>query len=161
MRKKTKHNIILSSVAAIIIIIVIGYFYSVDQAKVRGFTFGNELQQIQDDLKELQIGFDSQIKLWKEGDITKDEILQYSKNHITQMESLYQRYEKLSVPAPFIASVELFKLSTEMQIQSDKEFILWIDTEDEVHRIRSDNLLQESFEYEVAALGKFNEAKKG
>jgi hypothetical protein len=161
LRKKTKHNIILSSVAAIVIIIVIGYFYSVDQAKVRGFTFGNELQQIQDDLKELQTGFDSQVKLWKDGNITKDEVLEYSEDHIVQMENLYQRYEKLSVPAPFISSVELFKLSTEIQIQSDKEFILWIDTGDESHRIRSDKLLQESFEYEVAALGKFNSAKKG
>lgn len=161
MRKKTKQNIILGSIAAIILIIAVGYFYSVDQAKIRGFTFGNELQQIQEDLKKLQIDFDSQIKMWKDGEVSKEDILQYSKDHISQMEGLYQRYDELSVPVPFISSVELFKLSTELQIQSDKEFILWIDTDDESHRIRSDKLLQESFEYEVAALGKFNAVKKG
>ena len=124
MRKKTKNNIILSSIAAIILIIVIGYYYSVDQAKVRGFTFGNELQQIQEELKKLQTGFDSEITMLKEGDISKEKFLQYSKQHITQMEELYSRYDKLTVPASFISSVELFKLSTEMQIQSDNEFIL-------------------------------------
>lgn len=161
MRKRTKQNIVLSSIAAVILIIVIGYFYSFDQATIRGFTFGNELQQIQEDLKKMQTDFDSQIKILKEEQITKEEFLEYSKEHISKMNGLYQRYDELSVPATFISSVELFKLSTELQIQSDKEYILWIETDDDSHKVRSDKLLQESFEYEVAALGKFNEAKKG
>ena len=54
-----------------------------------------------------------------------------------------------------VSSVELFKLSSETQLESDKHMIEWIMTGDETAQIRSDYLLQQSFEYEMAALSKF------
>ncbi|MEK6866240.1 MAG: hypothetical protein AABX46_02220, partial [Thermoproteota archaeon] len=64
-------------------------------------------------------------------------------------------------PKQFAPSVELFKLSTQTQLDSDKEFIEWIKTGNDSHKIRSDSLIQESFEYEMTALGEFNAAKIG
>ena len=51
------------------------YFYSAEQAQIRGFNFGNDLQAIQDELKEEQSDFYSKVSMWKEESITKDQIL--------------------------------------------------------------------------------------
>ncbi|HXW03186.1 MAG TPA: hypothetical protein VD651_02865, partial [Nitrosarchaeum sp.] len=71
MKKKQKQNIALAAIAAIVISGIIVYNYYADQNKVRGFNFGNELQQIQDDLKKLQNEFDSKMIQFEEGDLTK------------------------------------------------------------------------------------------
>jgi len=161
LKKSKKQNIILASVAIIIVVAIAGYNYSVDQTKQKGFKFGNDLQKIQEDLKQLQIEFDSQVTQWKEGDLTKQELLEYSKTHIEKLQSLILRYGELTPPKQFSPSVELFKLSTQSQLDSDSEFIEWIKTNDTSHKIRSDSLLQESFEYETSALGEFNAEKVG
>ncbi len=161
MKRSKKQNIILGIVGVVIVGIVISYFYSAEQVRTKGFTFGNELQLIQDDLKKLQTDFESQHTILKEGDINTEEFLEYSYKHIKKMEKLVLRYDELLPPDAFADSVELFRLSTQSQIQSDRELIEWIKTGDESIKIRSDLLFQESFEYEIAALAKFNAAKAG
>ena len=161
MKKAKKQNIIIASVAIIIIGAIVAYNYSYDQTRQKGLKFGNELQQIQEDVKQFQIQFDSKITQWKEGDLSLQELLDYSETHVDEMQEAISKYDELTPPAQFAPSVELFKLSTQAQIDSDKEFIEWIKTKDESHSIRSDSLLQESFEYEMLALGEFNAAKAG
>ena len=161
MKKAKKQNIIIASIAIIIVGAIIAYNYSYDQTRQKGLKFGNELQQIQEDVKQFQIQFDSKITQWKEGDLSLQELLDYSETHVDEMQEAISKYDELTPPAQFIPSVELFKLSTQAQIDSDKEFIEWIKTKDESHSIRSDSLLQESFEYEMLALGEFNAAKAG
>jgi len=161
LKKSKKQNIIIASVAIIIIAGIAAYNYSADQTKQKGFKFGNDLQQIQEDVKQFQIEFDSKVTQWKEGDMTKEDLLKYAETHIENLENEILKYDKLSPPKQFAPSVELFKLSTQTQLDSDKEFIEWIKTDDESHTIRSDALLQESFEYEMNALGEFNAAKAG
>ncbi len=161
MKKAKKQNIIILSIAIIIIGAIVAYNYSADQTKQKGFRFGNELQQIQEEVKQLQIEFSSKITQWKEGDLTQQELLEQSKTHIEKMQNVISKYDDLIPPKQFAPSVELFKLSTQTQLDSDKEFIEWIETKDNSHNIRSDSLLQESFEYETNALGEFNAAKLG
>ncbi|PIN84537.1 MAG: hypothetical protein COV65_00555 [Nitrosopumilales archaeon CG11_big_fil_rev_8_21_14_0_20_33_24] len=161
MKKAKKQNIIIASVAIIIIGAIVAYNYSYDQTRQKGLKFGNELQQIQEDVKQFQIQFDSKITQWKEGDLSLQELLDYSETHVDEMQEAISKYDELTPPVQFAPSVELFKLSTQAQIDSDKEFIEWIKTKDESHSIRSDSLLQESFEYEMLALGEFNAAKAG
>lgn len=148
-------------IATIIIAGVVSYNYYIDQNKLRGFNFGNELQQIQDDLKKLQNEFDSKMIQLEEGDLTKDEFIDYSKNHISEFEKIIPRYSELLPPEPFITSVELFKLSTESQLESDIEFIRWIETDEESHKIRSNSLIQEAFQYELAALAEYKAVQQG
>jgi len=145
--------------AIVIIGLVIFYSYTADQAKIRGFSFGNNLQKIQDDLKQIQTTFESKVTMWKEGDFTTEEISEFSQQHFADMEDLILRYDTLSTPDVFVTSVKLFKLSTETQIQSDRELIKWIQNGDESAKIHSDSLIQESFEYEMAALSSYNSAK--
>jgi hypothetical protein len=145
----------------VIIGAIIWYNYSVDQTKQKGFKFGNDLQQIQEDVKQLQIKFNSKITQWKEGDLSKQELLVYSTTHIEKLQSVISKYDELLPPQQFSSSVELFKLSSQTQLDSDKELIEWIKTNDTSHNIRSDSLLQESFEYEMTALGEYNAAKSG
>ena len=161
MSKKKRNNIILGIIGIILIGLAIGYFYSTEQTRIRGLTFGNELQVIQEDLKMIETDFQSEITIFLEEDTTKDEFLEFSNSHILKMEDLILRYDDLSPPNAFVDSVKLFKLSAKSQLQADKEIIQWIKNDDENAKIRSDSLIQESFEYELAALAKFNAAKAG
>ena len=161
--KKAKNCLYVGIIMVVVGIMIIGlavfYSYSADQVKLRGYSFGNNLQMIQDDLKKTQDDFGAKFKMLNENHITKDEFLEYSQKHFEQMQEIILRYDQISVPDAFVTSVKLFKLSTETQLDSDKEFVEWVRTGDEAARIRSDNLLQESFEYEVAALSSYNSAK--
>jgi len=161
LKKSKKQNIIIASVAIIIIGAIAGYNYSVDQTKQKGLRFGNELQQIQEEVKQLQTEFNSKVIQWKEGDLSQEELSEYSKTHVEKLQNVILKYDGLIPPKQFAPSVELFKLSTQTQLDSDKEFIEWIKTNDTSHKIRSDSLIQESFEYEMTALGEFNAAKAG
>ena len=161
MSRKKRQNIILGIITIAIIGIVIVYYYSAEQTRIKGFTFGNNLQIIQEDLKKIQTDFQSEITIWKEGGISKDEFLEYSDAHILKMEELITKYDALEPPEAFSSSVELFKLSTKSQLESDKEIIRWIQSGDIDAKIRSDSLMEESFGYEMTALAKFNDAKAG
>lgn len=161
MKKKKKENIIIGIIATVLVVIIISYYYNAEQVKLTGFTFGNDLQLIQEDLKKSHIDFQTKIIVWEKEEISRDEILDYSNKHIQHMKEIFQEYDTLVVPDSFVPSVELFKLSTETQIESDQKIIEWIETGDESFRIRSDILFQESFEYEMAALSEFNNAKLG
>ncbi len=141
--------------------LVIGFYYSADQTKIKGFNFGNNLQAIQEELKVIETDFQSEITIFQEGDSSTEEFLDFSNSHISKIEELILRYDDLEPPNAFVSSVELFKLSTESQLQADKEIIEWIKNDDENAKIRSDSLMQEAFEYELAALAKFNAAKAG
>ncbi len=161
MKKKKIQNIAIAAIAGVIIVGIIGYNYYIDQINVKGFNFGNELQQIQDVVTKLQNDFSSKTVQWKEGDLTKEELLEYSNNYISEMEKIIPRYGKLVPPEPYVTSVELFKLSTESQIESDREFIKWIETGDDSHMIRSESLIQEALQYELAALADYKDAQRG
>ena len=167
MKKEIKkHNSKKGTYIAIVIgIIIIGvaitYFYSIEQAKIRGLSFGKNLELIQLDLKILQDQYESSLRVWKEGSITKDQILQVSNDHLQKFKELIPRYDTLVPPKTFVPSVNLFKLSTEKQLESDKMLVEWIKSGDNSSLTRSDSLLQESFEYEMAALSSYHHAKAG
>lgn len=161
MSKKKRNNIIIGITGIALISLVIGFYYSADQTKIKGFNFGNNLQAIQEDLKRIETDFQSEIIIFQEGDSSKQEFLEYSDSHISKIEELILRYDALQPPNAFTSSVELFKFSTQSQLQADKEIIEWIKNDDENAKIRSDSLMQEAFEYELAALAKFNAAKAG
>ena len=148
-------------VGAIIIVLVVAFNYYLDQAKISGERFGNSLQQIQKDLKNQVSDYESKIRMWQEGDLTKQEILQISENHLIGLENILSRYDALLPPQAFAPSLKLFKLSTQSQLESDRLLKEWIETGDSSTKIRSDEILQQSFEYETSALASYNMAKKG
>ena len=161
MKKNKKQNIALAAIAAVIIGAVIWHSYSAEQTRQEGFDFGNELSQIQEDVKRLQIDFNSKITQWDEGDLKTQDLLEHANLHFEELVKVIERYDRLTPPTQFSASVELFKLSTDSQLQSDRHYIEWIKTSQESDKIRSDSLLQESFDFEMLALGEFNKAKLG
>ena len=144
-----------------IISLVIGYYYSAEQTRTRGFNFGSNLHAIKEDLKKIETGFQSEITLFQEGESSLVEFLEYSDIHISKIEELILRYDYLEPPYAFTSSVDLFKLSSQSQLEADKETIRWIKNNDEDAKIRSDSLFQDAFEFELAALAKFNAAKAG
>ena len=147
-------------ISAILVIATIYYFYSVEQAQIRGYNFGNELQAIQDDLKGEQEDFYSNVSMWKEGSISKEQMLMGGEVHIAKMKNIIAKYSDLQFMDVFSGSVKLFKLSTETQLESDQYLLRWIENDDEFEEIRADELLQASFEYEMAALASFEKAKR-
>ena len=134
--------------------------YSNEQTKMQGQTFGNELKQIQDDLKKYTHLLDSKIIMYKEGSLDKKSFLEFAKKHEDEMSEIISRYNSLQIPKGFLSAVDLFKLSSEAQLESDKQIIEWVKTGNDAAHIRSDALLQESFEYEMAALSEYKLAKE-
>lgn len=161
MKKKQKQRIALVSIITIILASVIGYNYYIDQIKIKGGIFSTQIEQIQNDVKQLLRDYESKIISMEEGDLTKEEFLKYSEQHFTKMEELILRYDDLDTPAPFISSVEFLKLSTESQLEGDRQIALWIETGEKEYDIRATELYQESATFELTGLGKFKEAQLG
>ena len=161
MKKKKIQNIIIGIIAISIIGAIVGYNYSVDQTKQKGLQFGIELEQIQQEVKDLQVKFYSEKTKWEEGDITKEELLEFYDTHLNEFNQIISKYDDLNSPELFESSVELLKLSSETQLSSDSEYIKWIETGDESAKVRSDTQFQESVEYELQGLVEFYSAKTG
>ena len=147
------------SIGVIIVALSIFFIYSSDQAKERGKSFGKAIEFVQDDLRKLTHSFDSKVSMFKQGDISKGKFLEFAEKHEHEMEKIIFRYNDLQIPQPFVSAVALFKLSAETQLESDKYMIEWVRTGDDTSHIRSDSLLQQSFEYEMAALSEFKLAQ--
>jgi len=143
------------SVGVIIVALSIFFVYSSDQAKERGKAFGKAVEFVQDDLRKLTHSFDSKVSMFKKGVISKGEFLEFADKHEREMEKIILRYDNLQIPQPFVSAVELFKLSSETQLESDKHMIEWVRTGDDTAHVRSDQLLHQSFQYEQAALYEF------
>lgn len=161
MKKKKIQNIIILSIAVIIIGAIIAYNYSVDVTKQKGLQFGNELSQIENEISQIQNKFYSEKTMWVEGDITKDELLEFYDEHIENFKELISKYDKLTPPESFQSSVSLLKMSAETQLESDLQLIDWIKTGNEDSKIRSDALIQEAYEYQNLGLVEFQTAKAG
>jgi len=161
LRKKKIQNIIIVIIAISIIGSIATYNYSFDQTKQKGLQFGVELEQIQEEVKELQMKFYSEKTRWEEGDITKNELSKFYESHVKEFENTISKYDNLTPPELFESSVELLKISSKTQLESDTEFIKWIKTGDESAKIRSDTQFQESLEYEMLGLVEFYSAKTG
>ena len=159
--KKNKRSITYAAISVGVIIIALSMFfvYSSDQAKERGKAFGKAIEFLQEDLRKTYHSFDSKVSMFKQGDISKDDFLKFAEKHEHEMEKIILRYDNLQIPQSFVSSVELFKLSAETQLESDHYMIEWVRTGEDAAHIRSDSLLQQSFDYEMAALAKFKLAQ--
>ena len=151
----------MAAIAASIIIGIIVYNYSAEQTRQKGFVFGVELEKIQDDVKELQTQFYSKKTQWEEGSITKEELFQFYEKHVEEFEKIITRYDKLDSPESFQSAVDLLKLSSESQLEGDKQFIEWVRTGEESFKVRSDSQIQQALEYEMTGLVEYYSAKTG
>ena len=161
MKKKKIQNIILLSIAIVLIGSIIVYNYSADITKQKGLQFGNELNQIENKLSDIQGKFYSEKTKWIEGDISKIELLEFYEIHVDNFKEIILMYDELTPPELFESSVALLKISAETQLDSDLQFITWIKTGDEAAKIRSDALIQEAYEFQNLGLVEFQTAKMG
>jgi hypothetical protein len=161
LKKKKIQNIIIALIAIFIIGSIATYSYSVEQTKQKGLQFGIELEQIQEEVQKLQIKFYSEKTRWNEGDISKKELFEYYEKHLKEFKTIISKYGELTPPELFKSSVELLKISSETQLESDSQFIEWMKTGDESAKIRSDTQFQEALEYEMLGLVEFYSAKTG
>lgn len=161
MKKNKKQNIIILGVAVSIIAGIIIYNYSAEQTRQKGFAFGNELEQIQTDVKDLQTQFYSKKAQWEEGTITQEELFQHYEKHVEKFEKIILQYDSLIPPESFQSAVNLLKLSSQTQLDSDIQYIEWMKTGDESYKVRSDSQYQEALEYEMSGLVEYYSAKTG
>ena len=156
--KKKKRTLTYAAISVGVIIIGMSIFfvYSSEQAKMRGQAFGKAIEFVQEDIRKQTHMFDSKISMFKQGNINKDELLEFAEKHENEMEKIILRYDNLQTPKLFIPSVKLFKLSAETQLDSERYTIEWIKTGNDAAYIRSDSLWQQSLQYEQAALLEFN-----
>ncbi len=163
--KKSKNdkirNMVIITVAAAIVGGIIAYNYSVEQTKQKGLVFGTELESIQDEIKTIQTTFYSEKTKWEEGDQSRDQLLEFYDRHVNEFEKIIDKYDKLEPPEVFKGSVEMLKLSSKSQLESDIEYIKWVKADDNAAKIRSDVLLQDALKYELMGLVEFYSAKTG
>ena len=159
--KKKKNSVVYAAIIIGILVVssTIFFVYSNDQTKLRGQMFGNELKQIQDDLKKNTHSYDTKLSLFKEGNLDKEKFLEFAEKHKDEMGKIILRYDSLQIPNGFQTAVDLFKLSSETQLESDIQIMEWVKTGNDAAHIRSDVLLQESFDYEMAALAEYKLAQ--
>jgi CHASE3 domain sensor protein len=161
LKKSKKQNIVILVVAVAVIVGIVSYNYSAEQTRQKGFVFGNELEKIQTDVKELQTQFYSKKSQWEEGTITQDELFLHYEQHVEKFENIISQYDNLVPPESFQSAVDLLKLSSQTQLDSDVQYIEWMKTGDESFKIRSDSQYQESLEYEMSGLVEYYSAKTG
>jgi len=161
LKKKKIQNIIIVAIVVLVIGTILAYNYSFEQTKQKGLQFGIELEQIQEEVKNLQTKFYSEKTSWQEGDISKEELVMFYEIHLQEFEKTIAKYDKLTPPDLFKSSVELLKVSSQTQLESDSEYIKWITTGDESAKVRSDTQFQEALEYEMLGLVEFYSAKTG
>ncbi|MFZ0184607.1 MAG: hypothetical protein WBV92_02240 [Nitrosotalea sp.] len=164
MRKKKVSNPNLRmqvaiAIGVLIIAIVIIVNYYLDQTQLSGQRFGDQLAQIQQDLKNETQSFDVHLTQYKNGQISKDQMLNITDSHIMIVQNILPRYDQLKAPELFAPSLELFKLSTQTQIESDQTLREWVVTGDNATYAKSNQLLQQSFQYEMNALQSYENAK--
>jgi hypothetical protein len=155
--KQRIHAAIIGGVIVVAITILVNYY--LDQSKISGQKFGDDLAQIQTDLKNETLSFDSQLKQYNGGQLSKDVMLKITDNHTTNLEKILSRYDQLKAPDTFGPSLQLFKLSSQKELESDQNLRMWIATGDNSTRAKSDQLLQQAFQYEMNALQSYNDAK--
>ena len=97
--------------------------------------------------------------MFKEGNLDRERFLEFAEKHKDEMSKIILRYDSLQIPNGFQTAVELFKLSSETQLESDIQIMEWVKTGNDAAHIRSDVLLQESFDYEMAALAEYKLAQ--
>ncbi len=156
-----KRTQIAIGIGVAIVIAVILVNYNLDLSNLKGQKFGNDLALIQSDLHNETASFDANLTIYEKGQMSKDQMLNITNADIAKMQSILSRYDSLSPPEPFAASLQLFRLSTQSQLDSDKMLKEWIQTGDNSTRAKSDQLLQESLQYEMNALQSYNNAKAG
>ncbi|MFQ5440324.1 MAG: hypothetical protein ACE5DL_02570 [Nitrosopumilaceae archaeon] len=161
MKKKKKQNIAILVIVIAIISGIIIYNYNAEQTKQKGFQFGNKLEQIQTEVKDLQTLFYSKKTQLEEGEITEDELFEYYEQHVKNFKDIISQYDTLIPPESFKSSVDLLKLSSETQLDSDIQYIEWMKTGDESFKIRSDSQYQQALEYEMTGLVEYYSAKTG
>ena len=139
LKKKKKQNIIILVIVIAIISGIVIYNYNAEQIKQKGFQFGNKLENIQTEVKDLQTLFYSKKTQLEEGEITKEELFEYYEQHVKNFKNIISQYDTLVPPESFKSSVDLLKLSSQTQLDSDIQFIEWMKTGDESFKIRSDS----------------------
>ena len=164
MRKKKEPNPKLRMQIAIglgvtVISIVVLVDYYLDQTQISGQRFGDQLAQIQLDLKNETLSFDAQETQYSNGHLPKNQMLKITDDHIKVLQSFLPRYDKLKTPDLFVPSLQLFRLSTETEIERTNVLREWIVTGDNATKEKSDELFQQAYQYEMSALQSYESTK--
>ena len=155
--KRTMQIAIAGGVITIALVIIVNYY--LDQTKNSGQIFGDQLALIQKDLKNETLSFDAQETQYNNGQIQKDQMLKATDDHIKALQSFLPRYDKLKAPDLFVPSLQLFRLSTVTELERTNAFREWIVTGDNATKEKSDQLFQQSFQYEMNALQSYEKAR--
>src|SRR5437660_12179221 len=103
----------------IIITLVLAFNNNLDQVKISGQRFGDNLAQIQNDLRDETTNYDAKIVQYQKGNITKNEILQISDRDIVLLNDILSKYNTLKLAYSFLPSLFLFIVSAKLQFYNE------------------------------------------
>ncbi|MCY3853719.1 MAG: hypothetical protein OXF28_01125 [Thaumarchaeota archaeon] len=154
VRKLINNKLMLISISIISLSIFFVYNETSHQATCESSY--NNLIKLQNQLKELQSKFDSNIKLFKNNMMNKDDVIKHSKSYGKNIENLINSYKRLDIPIEMHNSDILYKMSLDTQYKSNQLMIKWLNNQNDSNLIRSNYFLQNSFEYESGAITLYN-----
>ncbi|RMF31248.1 MAG: hypothetical protein D6752_02550 [Candidatus Nitrosothermus koennekii] len=165
MRRRKKENkinvkLFLGLVPAIIAtVLLVNLVLSMQRGNEQEYM--KEVEDVWQQASMLTKEYDSWFTKWKNGELTDAEMIDITKKNIDDMNLLIDRLNNTEPPERLKDAHEFSILSLKYERDSNEEIIKYIETKDEQHLEKSQDLFQNAFEYEGKAFTEFSKAGVG
>jgi|GEM_PF-629385 len=143
-----------------IIAVVLGISFVLMTQATNNENYVKSIQIISDQSRAFTQTYENSISEWHDGEISSEEMLQITDNHLENLDGLLAKLRNMEPPEKFRLAHELSILSLSHELQSDKHMRNYIETGSDDEYDRSVEFLQKAYDYETQAFEEFNRAGK-
>jgi hypothetical protein len=143
-----------------IIAVVIGISFVLMIQATNNENYVRSIQIISDRSGQFTQAFENSVTEWRDGEISREEMLQITDNHLENLNGLLGELRNMEPPEKFRLAHELSILSLSHELQSDRHYRNYIETGSDDEYDRSVEFLQKAYDYETQAFGEFSKASK-
>ncbi len=151
---------LVTVIAGAIIATVVGISYVLMTQATDKENYVRLIQIISDRSREFTQAYENSITEWNDGEISREEMLQITDNHLEHLNGLLAELRSMEPPEKFRLAHELSILSLNHELQSDMHMRNYIETGNDDEYDRSVEFLQKAFDYETQAFEEFSRAGK-
>ena len=156
---KSKQFLVIVIGGAIIATVVGVSFVMMTQA-TNSENYIKSIQIISDQSRAFTQTYENSINEWYDGEISREEMLQITDNHLGNLNGLLSKLRGMEPPEKFQLAHELSILSLSHELQSDRHMRNYIETGNDDEYDSSVEFLQQAFDYETQAFEEFSRAGK-
>jgi len=157
--RKSQQTLVII-VGAVIIAIVIGVSFVLMTQATNSDNYVKTIQSISDQSRIFTQNYEDSIARWKDGQISKEEMLRITDRHLETLDGLITKLKNVEPPEKFRMAHDLSILSLNHELQSDQHMRNYIETGNNDEYEMSVELFQKAFDYEKQAFDEFRRAGK-